>query len=762
MKSNKQFQHKMLQKHIDVCEAANSLANNFCDLNNHAIDVCVSLLQDKNIVIPWSIQLQVTEKKLQFVFEELAKAPSTKLPDLTDRILESLCAWKHVSHPVQHEEDDDDETAKMKEESVTWSATRSSFNLLWMELEADIRDTSSEDTDEYAKLEAKAEELQSVTVSALACPGFFNLLESKNTAALLMLAEKYVGAYANDGVPELEDFHDSGKRACEVMKQALSSLVVLLVPTPGHLGTSPTDVTNVIAYEDANPKLPKTANQMDLLGTLQLFFQEDKFWQEAADEVLKLGTSTMKFGDELQDLIDDLSKEDASSDEVSEAFTRSVGRFDLLRKSLRKNATDKLEELIRARVERIIGRMCKTTEVSQEMSVHISLIMKALGFFPTAKGMMELRSKFVAWQNGMDKELSQQKLLTLADTLSREGPWPVNELKRTIDKACVGERGENLEPELVKKLDTVSWAMMERLATEASSDFEHMGFEVIPILSKAMSKCFQEDVAKALQQWIGLLPEALSCAKQLEKFRKLGQNTEVRLATDSKGNALTTLVKQYETFHTAHTQARKNIDAISDEDEQKIRFVALGIQDLPVFKIADDAIAALSAKADELKVQASDLTEKVSDMTHDKHLPDKSWKQTLSDTSTLSDVQTAASLHMDNDVSGLEKVLKQLIEVHNHIVAWHKRVKFMDADQANVPKLFASLASSTESTIRLGYVYKSEGLLACAIMEKDREAAIKLMRKELATLQGSQYAAIGVTENMVHPVLLAEAKNLKK
>ncbi|CAE7197680.1 unnamed protein product [Symbiodinium sp. CCMP2592] len=471
MKNNKQFQHKMLQKHIDVCEAANSLANNFSELTNHSMDVCVNLIQERNIVIPWQVLLQVTEAKLQFLFQELGEAPSSKLADITDRILEIICAWKHVSHPVRLESDDDDETTKMKEESVTWSAKRSTFNLLWLELEADIRDAGSEDTEERAKLEAKAEaegELQSVTVSALACPAFFNLLESKNTAALLMVAEKYVGAYANDGVQDLEDFHESGKHACEVIKQGLSSLIVLLVPTPGHLGTSPTDVSNIITYED--PKFKKDASKMDLLGTLQLFFQEDKFWQEAADEVLKLGTSIMKYGDELQALIDDLSKEsEDASDEVSEAFTRSVGRFDLLRKSLRKNATDKLEKLIRARLERIIGRMCKTTEISQEMNVHISLIMKALGFFPTAKGIMELRSKFVAWQNGMDKELSQQKLLTLADAVGRDEAWPVNELKRSIDKACTskGEDDENLEPELVKKLEAVSWAIMERLALEA-------------------------------------------------------------------------------------------------------------------------------------------------------------------------------------------------------------------------------------------------------------------------------------------------------
>ena len=193
-----------------------------------------------------------------------------------------------------------------------------------------------------------------------------------------------------------------------------------------------------------------------------------------------------------------------------------------------------------------------------------------------------------------------------------------------------------------------------------------MGFGVIPSLNKAMSRCFKEDVAKPLQQWMGLLADALNCVKQLEKFRKLGQDTAARLATDSKGNALSTLVKQYETFHSAHMQARKSIDAISNEDEDKIRFVALGIQDLPVFKIADDAIAALSATADAFKEQANDLTEKLSEMTHDKHLPENSWKHGLDENSPFRDVQTAASMHLDNDVSGLDKLLKDLIEAGTH------------------------------------------------------------------------------------------------
>ena len=299
-------------------------------------------------------------------------------------------------------------------------------------------------------------------VSAFACPAFFNLLERKNTAALVMLAEKYMGAFANDGVQELEDFHESGKQACDLIRQAMAPLVVLLVPTPGRLGTSPMDVSNIISYEA--PKAQKDASKMDLLGTLQMFFQEDKFWQEASDEVLQLGTSTMKFGDELESLVGELRNE-VGSGEISEAFSKSVGRYEELRKALRKNATNELEELIRARVECIIVRMCKTTEFFPEISGHIALVTRALAFSPTAKGIMELKSTFMKWQAGMDKELSEQKLLSLADTVVGQGPWPLHELKKSIDKACAS-KDERLDPETVKKLQTVSWAM-ERLAQEA-------------------------------------------------------------------------------------------------------------------------------------------------------------------------------------------------------------------------------------------------------------------------------------------------------
>ena len=99
-----------------------------------------------------------------------------------------------------------------------------------------------------------------------------------------------------------------------------------------------------------------------------------------------------------------------------------------------------------------------------------------------------------------------------------------------------------------------------------------------------------------------------------------------------------------------------------NENEDKIRFVALSMEELPAFRVPDDVIEALSATADELKARADVLLEKLSDITHDKHLPGTSWKENLSAKATVAEIQLAAGVHLDNDVSGLPALLSELIE----------------------------------------------------------------------------------------------------
>ena len=85
-----------------------------------------------------------------------------------------------------------------------------------------------------------------------------------------------------------------------------------------------------------------------------------------------------------------------------------------------------------------------------------------------------------------------------------------------------------------------------------------------------------------------------------------------------------------------------------------------------------------------------------------------------------------------------------------------------DADPSSLPKIFSQHSKATGDQIRYGYVFKCEGMLACGIVESDKETAVRLIRKELASLKTTQYQAVGVTEDLIQPALLAEAKNVKR
>ena len=79
---------------------------------------------------------------------------------------------------------------------------------------------------------------------------------------------------------------------------------------------------------------------------------------------------------------------------------------------------------------------------------------------------------------------------------------------------------------------------------------------------------------------------------------------------------------------------------------------------------------------------------------------------------------------------------------------------------SRLTKVFSQLAASTGDQIHYGYVFKSEGMLANGIVEPDKDVGARLIRKELASLKTTQYQAVGVTEDLIHAALLAEAKNL--
>ena len=106
MKASKQFQYRLLQKHIDLCELANGLVNNFEALTRRELTIAVTKLLENNILLPYSLRLQLTRKKIQFYSEDLlqtctkptaaepAKVKQNNQEDIITQLLHSLTAWK--------------------------------------------------------------------------------------------------------------------------------------------------------------------------------------------------------------------------------------------------------------------------------------------------------------------------------------------------------------------------------------------------------------------------------------------------------------------------------------------------------------------------------------------------------------------------------------------------------------------------------------------------------------------------------------------
>ena len=100
------------------------------------------------------------------------------------------------------------------------------------------------------------------------------------------------------------------------------------------------------------------------------------------------------------------------------------------------------------------------------------------------------------------------------------------------------------------------------------------------------------------------------------------------------------------------------------------------------------------------------------------------------------------------------------VQAVNSASSLYQRSRFL-WDMSPVCKPFLEHLKATwnkaSSQLKLGNIFKSEGLLLTSIMDSDKDAAIKLVRKELSNLAGNQR---GVTSEDVHPGLLAVARNL--
>ena len=297
---------------------------------------------------------------------------------------------------------------------------------------------------------------------------FFSLLETpKMYSRLRKLAEMFLAQVNADDVRNL-DFMHGAKDAIMDIRTALAGLLVLLVPTPGHMGCSVTDVSNIVTY-DGEAK----GNSQDFLSTLQLFLQDNGPWQAKVDECLTLGTSSMKLGKQILELTQRLkeSVDDSPDGGFTEVYVQAVNNIKEWRDALRPGALDDLEKLLFTKTKSLVEKMCSSDQVTGVDAGNVQLLSKALDDCPS-QATANLKKKFQTWKNRVQTHLNAERLKTIADALiagagQEDYDIPLEDLKQALDK-CGGEVTDDTK----ETWKSIVWASLTKVHNQARFNLE--------------------------------------------------------------------------------------------------------------------------------------------------------------------------------------------------------------------------------------------------------------------------------------------------
>ncbi|CAE7242138.1 unnamed protein product [Symbiodinium sp. KB8] len=588
------------------------------------------------------------------------------------------------------------------------------------------------------------------------CNEFFSLLESpKLHKRLQLLAEKFLSAYMSDDVPNL-DMSPKVLQTLATIHQVFSCVLVLLVPTPNYMGTSVSAVTSILSaaeYDD-----------MEMMVALRLFLNDGGLWQGKVDEVLKVGTSSLKVGQSLSNLSEKLVME-GDGNCLSEAFTTAVKQLPDFRKALRKGATEKLEEMMIKRTVQAVTQMCAISEIKAEHTVNIHVCTQALDLFPTADSIMELKSRFLKWQKTVSHQLDQQILATTVEAIEQnlavdDYKLPVDSLKKLVEQL--------FSPKVEKPTETMQhgrsmvWAVLRKLKAETiavEADIEkQITFPVIPVAEKAAAASFEEALVPVILGHLRLFAEGGYVLQQMVKFSKFGADPAGRVRNDPRLGGLGTYLKQFDQFCASKAKLAK-LMAELPETSDKQTLVGLDIPNLAAFQITADMLSAIRSVLEGWHKEATSSRARLSDITNDKHLPGTSWKEELSDKADFKTVQTHVAIKMDDDMSALPEAIKTLQEVVNNLSVWQKKLKFLKGQEQCPPEFKADLerfdaaCAETSKFLDLAKIFQREGLLASAIVMKNKADGIKLARKELLKVDADGCG------DQIHAALSAAARS---
>ncbi|OLP73962.1 hypothetical protein AK812_SmicGene46642 [Symbiodinium microadriaticum] len=296
-----------------------------------------------------------------------------------------------------------------------------------------------------------------------------------------------------------------------------------------------------------------------------------------------------------------------------------------------------------------------------------------------------------------------------------------------------------------------------------ASNLKRVPYQIFSILDGFGQIAFVDLVSGCLKFQMQYMQDGLHLLKQAEKFRKLGSDPAGRLKNDVRWGGLVAYLKQSEGLRAVQQKATKALENLATADptqHAKIKELCFSDLDRP-FQMPEDIKEAIVLAMKEMQKNAEELIDKVGDITHDLHIPKFRWTKDLKHDATVETVKMCISSTLDFDVSPLEPTLQSLKEVNSKIVLWKKKVAFLKeaAELEAECEAFVKMCEKVKEHLFNGYVFRSEGVFANALLERNKAEAQTLVRAELSCLQ-SDHWNLGLDDTHVHPAVLAAAKQL--
>ena len=191
-------------------------------------------------------------------------------------------------------------------------------------------------------------------------------------------------------------------------------------------------------------------------------------WQAKVDEVLSLGTNSMKLGEKLASLTEKLQK--SSTDAMlDEHYVEAVTTARDFMAGLRKGATRDLEDVLLKKTQKRVEEICLRKSVSETDASNIHVLMKALDLFPASKGVGDLKNKFLKWQRAMACELNKKEVAALGDKIEAElgndgYDVDLDSFKKVLDSFATQKPVDDMAKEGLQRLAFVIMAKVHNQA----------------------------------------------------------------------------------------------------------------------------------------------------------------------------------------------------------------------------------------------------------------------------------------------------------